>query len=159
MANAIAPVINAPVLNINETGIDSIHFSTLEKYELLGFGSGINSDKHYQLLLDFAKKLPSVKSKKAFIFSTSGIYSEKQMEINHKTLRYILQNKGFVIIGEFACRGYNTNSFLKYFGGMNKDRPNSEDLTHIAVYEELISRYSAGYFFRRRICVLRIFSF
>jgi flavodoxin len=140
IANAIAPEINAPILNVNEINIDSIDFSTLEEYELFGFGSGINSDKHYQLLLDFAEKLPPVKNKKAFVFSTSGVYNEKQMEINHKTLRNILQNKEFVIMGEFGCRGYNTNSFLKYFGGINKGRPNAEDLKNAAEFaKELVS--------------------
>ena len=139
IANAIAPEINAPILNVNEINIESMDFSALDEYELIGFGSGIDSDKHYQLLLDFAGKLPTVKNKKAFIFSTSGIYNEKQMEINHKTLRNLLQNKGFVIVGEFGCRGYNTNSFLKYFGGMNKDRPNGEDLRNAKEFaKELI---------------------
>ena len=140
IAHAIAPEINAPVLNIDEMSTDSIDFSTLEEYELIGFGSGINSDKHYQLLLDFAEKLPPVKNKKAFIFSTSGIYNEKQMEINHRTLRDILQNKGFVIVGEFGCPGYNTNSFLKHVGGMNKGRPNANDLKNAAAFaKELVS--------------------
>jgi flavodoxin len=128
VANAIAPEIHAPVLNVNEIDLENIDFSTLEEYELIGFGSGIDSNKHYQLLLNFAEKLPLVKNKKAFVFSTSGIYNEKQMRSNHKILCNILQNKGFVIVGEFGCPGYNTNSFLKYFGGMNKGRPNAEDL-------------------------------
>ena len=134
IANAIAPEINAQILNVNEIDIESIDFSALEEYELIGFGSGIDSGKHYQLLFDFTEKLPPVKNKKAFIFSTSGIYNEKQMENNHKTLRNILQNKGFVIVGEFGCAGYNTNSFLKYFGGMNKGRPNAEDLKNAAEF-------------------------
>ena len=29
---------------------------------------------------------------------------------------------------EFQCKGFNTNSFLRLFGGMNKGRPNTEDL-------------------------------
>ena len=128
IACAIAPEINAPILNVNEINMENIDFSALEEYELIGFGSGIDSDKHYQLLLDFAEKLPPVLNKKAFVFSTSGVYNEKQMEINHKTLRNMLRDKGFVIVGEFGCRGYNTNSILKYFGGMNKGRPNAEDL-------------------------------
>jgi flavodoxin len=130
IANAISPEINAPILNINEINMENFDFSALAKYELIGFGSGINNDKHYQLLLDFAEKLPLIENKKAFIFSTSGFYNEEQREINHKTLRNILQNKGFVVVGEFGCRGYNTNSFLKYFGGLNKNRPNAEDLTN-----------------------------
>ena len=43
-------------------------------------------------------------------------------------MREKLQSKGFTIIGEFSCKGYNTNSFLQYFGGMNKGKPDSTDL-------------------------------
>lgn len=39
-------------------------------------------------------------------------------------------SKGYVIVDEFGCLGFNTNSFLKFFGGMNKGRPNAEDLRH-----------------------------
>jgi hypothetical protein len=35
-----------------------------------------------------------------------------------------------MIIDEFSCVGFNTNSFLKYIGGLNKGRPNAEDLKH-----------------------------
>jgi flavodoxin len=33
-----------------------------------------------------------------------------------------------MIVDEFGCAGLNTNGFLKFFGGMNKGRPNAEDL-------------------------------
>jgi len=33
-----------------------------------------------------------------------------------------------MIIDEFNCAGFNTNSFLKLFGGINKGKPNTEDL-------------------------------
>lgn len=45
-------------------------------------------------------------------------------------LKETLQSKGYTIVGEFGCAGFNTNKFLKYFGGINKGRPNSEDLKH-----------------------------
>ena len=48
----------------------------------------------------------------------------------HKTLKETLQSKGYTIVGEFGCAGFNTNKFLKYFGGINKGRPNCEDLKH-----------------------------
>jgi hypothetical protein len=35
-----------------------------------------------------------------------------------------------VIIGEFSCAGFNTNSFLKFLGGLNKGRPDAEDLRY-----------------------------
>jgi flavodoxin len=39
-----------------------------------------------------------------------------------------LELKGYVIVDEFNCGGFNTNSFLKYFGGINKGKPDAEDL-------------------------------
>ena len=100
----------------------------METYDLIGFGSGIDSGKHYPQMLKFVENLQNVNDKKAFIFSTSGLYSEKKMSKDHKTLRTILENKGFKIIGEFGCKGYNTNSVLKYFRGMNKGCQNNEDI-------------------------------
>ena len=100
----------------------------LQEYDLIGFGSGIDSDKHYQVLLDFADKLPQLTDKNVIIFSTSGITGEEKRAKDHSALREILGSKGCRIIGEFQCRGFNTNSFLRFFGGMNKGRPNTEDL-------------------------------
>jgi flavodoxin len=103
---------------------------------LAGFGSGIDSDKHYKELLDFADSLPRVAGGKAFIFSTCGMpvfvagkksvaeYAVK----SHAALREKLTSRGYEVIGEFSCAGHNTNSFLKLFGGLNKGRPNADDL-------------------------------
>jgi flavodoxin len=100
----------------------------LEGYDLVGFGAGIDSGKHYKELLDFADKLPRAEGKKAFIFSTSGVSNTKYKAKIHTTLRETLQTKGYIIVDEFNCHGFNTNSFLKHIGGMNKGRPNQEDL-------------------------------
>lgn len=102
----------------------------LGDYDLIGFGSGIDSGRHYKELLDFADALPRVARKKAFIFSTSAITGADKVRKDHSALREKLQAKGYVIVDELACKGYNTNSFLKYIGGMNKGRPNAEDLRH-----------------------------
>lgn len=37
-------------------------------------------------------------------------------------------------MGAFNGKGFNTNSFLKFFGGMNIGRPNSEDLRNAAEF-------------------------
>lgn len=100
----------------------------LEDYDLVGFGAGIDSGKHYKPLLDFADQLPNVNGKKAFIFSTSGVSNTKYKTKIHTALREKLQTKGYIIVDEFNCHGFNTNSFLKHIGGMNKGRPNQEDL-------------------------------
>ncbi len=98
------------------------------EYDLVGFGAGIDSGKHYKQLLDFAETLPQAAGKRAFIFSTSGVSNPTYQEKIHTCLREKLQTKGYLIVGEFNCHGFNTNSFLKLFGGMNKGRPNTEDL-------------------------------
>lgn len=100
----------------------------LQEYNLVGFGSGIYDAKHHRTLLDFADKLPEVTGRRAFIFSTSAMIGKDKVAKDHLTLREILQSKGYVIVDEFACKGFNTNSFLKYVGGMNRGRPNAEDL-------------------------------
>jgi flavodoxin len=100
----------------------------LQEYDLVGFGAGIDSGKHYKPLLDFADQLPTVTDKKAFIFSTSGVSNPKYKTKIHTTLREKLQTKGYIVVDEFNCHGFNTNSFLKVLGGMNKGRPNEEDL-------------------------------
>jgi flavodoxin len=100
----------------------------LQQYSLIGFGSGIYGEKHHKFLLDLADKLPQVTSKKAFIFSTSAIMGKEKVAKDHSALRKKLESKGYIIVDEFACKGFNTNSFMKYLGGMNKGRPNAEDL-------------------------------
>ncbi|HET6581241.1 MAG TPA: hypothetical protein VFG36_05110 [Methanoregula sp.] len=49
------------------------------------------------------------------------------MKKNHRQIREKLKAKGYTVIGEFGCAGWNTNSFLHFFGGLNKGRPNTED--------------------------------
>jgi flavodoxin len=108
----------------------------LQDYDLIGFGSGIDSDKHYAELLDFADSSPHVSGRNAFIFSTCGMpvfvagrNSVAQYAVkSHSALREKLTSRGYTVIGEFSCAGHNTNSFLKLFGGLNKGRPNAEDL-------------------------------
>ena len=102
----------------------------LQMYNLIGFGSGIYGEKHHKLLLDLADKLPQVTNRKAFIFSTSAMQGKAKVAKDHLLLREKLQRKGYMIVDEFSCKGFNTNSFMKYFGGMNKGRPNAEDLKH-----------------------------
>jgi len=107
-----------------------IYPEELQEYSLIGFGSGIYSAKHHKALLDLADKLPPVTNKKAFLFSTSAIMGEAKVAQDHSLLREKLQSKGYMIVDEFSCKGFNTNSFLKLFGGMNKGRPNALDLKH-----------------------------
>jgi len=120
----------------------------LMDFDLVGFGSGIYSYQHDASLFDLVDRLPQVAGKKAFIFSTTGaparfgeaalVEAQKQ----HVPLRKKLHSKGYEILDEFICAGYNTNSFLKYLGGVNKGRPNEEDLKHAGEFAlELKSKF------------------
>ncbi len=135
VANVFANVLGAQVKVPQRTKPEE-----LGNYDFLGFGSGIDSGRHYKELLDFADKLPRVAGKKAFIFSTSAIMGADKVAKDHATLREKLQAKGYVIVDEFACKGYNTNSFLKYIGGMNRGRPNAEDLKHAEEFAQNLMR-------------------
>ena len=92
-------------------------------YDLVGFGSGIYFGKHHKTLLQFVETLPAATGKRAFIFSTCG-----DGKIHHAALKEKLVNKGFAVADEFFCRGWDTVGPLKLFGGINKGRPDDNDL-------------------------------
>jgi flavodoxin len=131
IAKAFAKVLEAEVQNPQDVNLEEI-----KDYDLIGFGSGIYSHKHHESLLDLADRLPHVKNKKAFIFSTSGApaFAFERGQIDeyvvkaYMPLRQKLESKGYFIVDKFICAGWNTNNFLKIFGGINKGRPNAEDL-------------------------------
>ncbi|HWQ06404.1 MAG TPA: hypothetical protein VN453_04235 [Feifaniaceae bacterium] len=111
---------------------------------LLGFGAGIDSGAHYGELLAFAKTLPDAPGRKCFLFSTCGVYTEDKMQTDHAALRAILEGKGYRVLGGFSCPGFNTNSFLKYLGGMNKGRPNACDLARAREFARKTSVAATG---------------
>ena len=127
VARAIAAVLGADVVTPQEANP-----AELAGYDLIGFGSGIDSGKHYAPLLDLADRLPTVTARKAFVFSTCGApafgVTRNFILKNHSALRDKLQAKGYTIVDEFGCPGWNTNMFLRFLGGLNKGRPNAEDL-------------------------------
>ena len=135
IANVFAKVLDAQIKTPQQ-----INPEKLQEYSLIGFGSGIDSAKHHKVLLDLADKLPQVTNRKAFIFSTSAIMGEAKVAKDHSTLREKLQSKGYMVVDEFSCKGFNTNSFLKLFGGMNKGRPNAEDLKHAEEFAQNLKR-------------------
>ncbi|BES66104.1 flavodoxin family protein [Gottschalkiaceae bacterium SANA] len=123
IASEFSKVLQAEVKNP-----DQVIMEELQAYDLVGFGAGIDSGRHYKPLLDFVDRLPNVDKKAGFIFSTSAVQGKEKVKEDYALLREKLEAKGYRIVGEFSCKGYNTNSFLKYLGGMNKGRPNQVDL-------------------------------
>ncbi len=123
IAKVFAKVLDAEIKTPQEIKLEEI-----QDYGLVGFGSGIYSAKHDESILELADELPEVNNKNAFLFSTAGITGESKKTKDHNTLREKLESKGYIIVDEFQCKGFNTNSFLRFFGGMNKGRPNAGDL-------------------------------
>ncbi len=130
IAKVIAKVLEAEIKTPQEVNLDEI-----PDHDLIGFGSGIYGENLHKSILELADKLPQVTNKKAFIFSTSALAEKNN---NHKNIRNKLQAKGYEIVGEFNCRGFNTNSFMKYFGGMNKGRQNEKDLKNAEDFAQKI---------------------
>jgi flavodoxin len=138
IANAIANVLDADVKSPQQ-----IDPNDIKKYDLVGFGSGIFDGKHHVSISEFVGTLSFSPNTKVFIFSTSGISRESLSERDdpHKPLREKLLSKGFIIIGEFNCVGFNDNSFLKLFGGMNKGRPNAGDIKQAEEFARKLINY------------------
>jgi flavodoxin len=133
IARTIANVLGAEVKTPQQ-----IYPEELREYGLIGFGSGIYSATFDPSVLTLADRLSYAAGKKAFLFSTYGapgfIADREFIEKNHGQIREKLQVKGYNVIGEFGCAGWNTNSFLKYFGGLNKGKPDAEDLKNAEAF-------------------------
>jgi flavodoxin len=138
----------AKVLDAQIKTPQQVNPEELPEYSLIGFGSGIYGGSHHESLLDLADKLPQVRNKKAFIFSTCGVpafaANRKLFEKNHSSLREKLQSKGYTVIGEFSCTCFNTNSFLKLFRGLNKGRPDARDFKHAEEFARNLKRRTSG---------------
>jgi flavodoxin len=120
VARVVADELGAEIKRPHEADNDDV-----EKHDLIGFGSGIYRGKHHESLFELVGRLTPQGHKKAFIFSTALIPSG----FMHNSLRDSLAGRGFDIVGEFQCKGFSDYSFMRYmFGGLNKGRPNGEDL-------------------------------
>jgi len=95
----------------------------INNYEIIGFGSGVYNGRFHKDLLEIIDNIPHQDNKKAFIFSTTGSLSYSRLA--HDRFSPLLLDKGFKIIGEFSCPGFDTALTRE---GINKGRPNEQDL-------------------------------
>jgi len=130
VAEAMAKVLDAQVTTPQQTNPEE-----LQQFDLVGFGSGIYAEKHHESLLELADKLPQVTDKKTFIFSTSFVvlirYSLGKLQVNFT--QHLGRNcnlKATLLLMSLIAKAFNTNRIYGRFGGMNKGRPNAEDLKH-----------------------------
>lgn len=130
IAEAMSKELKAKLVMVNK-------FKGLKNYELIGFGSGIYFGKHHEQLLKLVSELPSC-NKKVFTFSTAGMPLLRI--INHHALRKRLRNKGFSLVGDFTCKGYDTYGWLKKIGGINKGHPNKKDLINARAFAKSLNK-------------------
>lgn len=137
IAKAIGNVLNAEIKKPSEIKVDDI-----KKYQVIGFSSGIYWGKHHVSLMRFASKIKSLKNKKVFVFSTSGLGNALNFPLNvvnmafhfHSPLIRLLIKKNAKIIGNFSCRGFDTYGFLRFIGGVSKGRPSKKDLENARTF-------------------------
>lgn len=95
----------------------------LKEYDLIGFASGIFYTKFAAPVLNFANaNLPM--DKDVFLITTAGNTNKG----NFKSIEAIINEKKCRVVGRFQCKGFDTYGPMKLIGGINKDRPNDEDL-------------------------------
>lgn len=144
IARAIAGVLGAEIKTPEQ-----VYPEKLREYDLIGFGSGIYSATFGPAILTLADRLSSAAGKRAFLFSTYGApafaVTRNFVADNHAEMREKLQLKGYTVLGEFGCAGWNTNSFLRYFGGINKGRPDAGDLRNAESFAREMLEKASGY--------------
>ena len=123
VARAIAGVLGAVVL-----APEQVPYASLERCSLVGFGSGVYYGRMHAALLDWVRGLTDAKvpTQPAFVFSTSGL--PLLAKLWHAPLKRLLAAKGHDVVGEFACRGFDTWGPLWLAGGLNRKHPDERDL-------------------------------
>src|SRR3989344_4132610 len=111
-------------LSVRMITIDKAKKSDVDHADIIGFGAGIYSFKPCAPVQKFVDSLPLENEKVVFTFSTSGWGSDMQLT----PLKRELNRKGLCVVGSFTCKGHDMWGPFKWFGGINKGRPNKDDL-------------------------------
>lgn len=119
IAKAMAETISGELVKSSNIGEKNIM-----EYDLIGFGSGIYYSKLHKNIMNIIERLPEVKNKKAFVFSTSGLGKNSFNDVACKKLN----EKGYEVLESFSCKGIDTFGPLKIIGGINKGRPKEIDI-------------------------------
>lgn len=121
VADRLAAVLHADVVEPEDVVVED-----LPSYDLVGFGSGIYLMSVHPRLLALIAKLPPGEGRPVFTFSTSG--SAPLPVLGTRPLRRWLGFKDYRPLGDFNCRGLDTVGLLGLLGGINKGRPDEDDL-------------------------------
>ena len=100
-----------------------ISASVLDRYDAVGFASGIYFSKFEKRVLDLAEKcLPD--GKNVFFIYTCGAGKKGYTE----SIRKAIAGKKANILGEYGCKGFDTYGPFKLVGGIAKNHPDSEEV-------------------------------
>ena len=106
----------------------------LQKYDVIGFASGIDFGKFYETIENFAKENLPIKKQVFFLYTCA---MERKGFTN--SIREIVTKKDAEVLGEYGCKGYNTYGPWKIIGGMNKKHPTEEEiLLAVEFFENLL---------------------
>jgi flavodoxin len=133
VARAMAAALKAEVREPEQVDPEA-----LGEYDVVGFGSGVYYMTDHPRLRRFVEQLPEVGGTRAFVFSTSG-QGRSQRRPWQQPLESLLRDKGYDVVGSFACRGWDLWLPLKVVGGINTGHPDSADLTHAYEFAERIA--------------------
>ena len=100
-----------------------VNTEDINNYDILSFGSGVYNGRLHEDLSEIIDMIPYQDNKKSFIFSTTGSLSYSRLA--HDRFRPLIIKKGFRIIGEFSCLGFDTALTRE---GINNGKPDKQDL-------------------------------
>ena len=137
VARAIAAPLGADVKEPDEVDPDS-----LADYDLVGFGSGIFVASHHPRLRRYVEGLPQAHGTRAFVFTTAGTGRAQSLPWQ-RPLEALLRDKGYDVVGSFACRGFDTWLPLRLVGGINKGHPDAAELSRAHLFAERLAAQAA----------------
>lgn len=123
IADAMAEVLGARVVSPGE-----VEASELASYDLVGFGSGVYAMRLDGELRELIGSLPPGEGRRVFVFATSGAPELPWLGFTRE-VRDALKSRGYRLDGTFTCRGWDTWGPLGLVGGVNRGRPNADDLS------------------------------
>ena len=127
VADAIAGELGADVIEPED-----VVPGELDRYDVVGFGSGIYFSTVDRRLRHLVDHLPRGDGRCAFTFSTSGTFLVPWRGVSG--MRNRLRDRGYHLVGDFNCRGLDTVGPLRFVGGLNRGRPDADDIARAEAF-------------------------
>jgi len=132
IADVMAHTLGADVFDA-----ENIEPRWLAGYELIGLGTGIYFGRPHESVRRLVHEMPEGACD-VFLFSTAGL--PFLCPLWHSGMRRTLSKKGYAIVGEFSCPGWDTVGPLRLIGGLNRGRPDDKDLERAAAFARSLPR-------------------